>query len=99
MTALMGEPPSYRWTRLVLFFGFGLFGCYYAIINDSSPTLAFGLGTLMLGIALFSRPLGHFSDFLGRSTVQGLSSSPAVLFMWVGGWTLYLFGLVARLAL
>jgi hypothetical protein len=68
MTALMGEPPSYRWTRLVLFFGFGLFGCYYAIINDSSPTLAFGLGTLMLGIALFSRPLGHFSDFLGRST-------------------------------
>lgn len=99
MTAMTGEPPGYRWWRLILVSGFGLFGCAYAISKGSAATLAIGLGTLMLGVALFRRPLGHFHGLLGRATIQLLSSSPFVLFMWIGGWTLCFFGLAAGLVL
>ena len=99
MSVLIGEPPSYRWARLLLLSMCGVAGCIYALNRGSTAVLAVGLGTIMIGAALFCRPLGYFSGFLRKDTLQRLVSSPLVLCLWVGGWVLMWFGMIAGLAL
>lgn len=95
----IGERPIHRWVRSALFGGVGAAGAAWAFLRADIPMLASGLGLLMLGAAYFSRPLGHFHGLFSAEVFSRLASSPAVLFLWVGGWSIFGFGLLARLAL
>lgn len=99
MRTLLGEHPVHRWTRLLLFGGIGLAGSIYALSRGSTPLLAGALGLIMIGIAFFPRPLGHFNGLASGAVFARLASSPGVLACWIGGWTLSFFSVIASLAL
>jgi hypothetical protein len=96
---VMEERTIHRWVRLVLFGGMGVFGISWALVHREVKLLAYGVGLLMIGIAFYCRPLGHFYSGSTVESLARLASSPLILFLWIGGWAVFAFGVLVGLVL